>query len=130
MKVDRKAGRKARMLYRLCLVNGSLDSDRARRVSRRLGASPGRSSLAVLGAFHRLVQLDHGRHTALVESATPLDRSVREGITADLARLYGPGLQTSFSENAALLGGLRIKVASDIYDGSLQGRLAALEARL
>ena len=130
MKGSKKTGRVARTLYRLCLVNGTLHHDRARRISRRLATSSRRGSLAVLSAFHRLVQLDHDQHTALVESAAPLAASVREEIQSDLTRLYGPGLQTSFTENPALLGGVRIKVASDVYDGSLQGRLAALEARL
>ena len=130
MKRNKKAGRAARSLYRLCLVNDTLDANRAHRVTRRLGSSPQRGSLAILTAFHRLVHLDHDRHSALVESAKPLSAPVREAFLTDLARIYGPGLQTSFTENPALLGGVRIKVGSDIYDGSLQGRLAALEARL
>ena len=129
MQVNRKAARIARTLYRLCLVNDVLDSTRARRVSRRLTASRRRGSLAILAAFRRFVHLDHDRHTAVVESATPLGEPVRGEILADLARVYGP-LRTSFIENPTLLGGVRIRVASDIYDGSLQGRLAALEARV
>ncbi len=39
-------------------------------------------------------------------------------------------LETSFEQNAALIGGVRIKVGSDVYDGSVRARLAALEARL
>ena len=130
MKWNRKTGRLARTLYRRCLVDGALDAGRAHRVGQRLATSGRRGSLAILAAFHRLVHLDHDRHTASVESAMPLDPPVRDEIRADLARLYGSGLQITFTENAALLGGVRIKVASDIYDGSLQGRLAALEARL
>ena len=36
-------------------------------------------------------------------------------------------LETSFGENPALIGGMRIKVGSDVYDGSIRARLAALE---
>ena len=130
MKANRKTRRLARALYRLCLVNGAIDGGRARRVSRRLASSGSRGSLPILVEFHRLVRLDHDRHAALVESATALATSVRDGILADLSRVYGPGLHTSFRSNATLIGGVRIKVGSDVYDGSLQGRLAALEARL
>ena len=130
MKANRKTRRLARTLYRLSCVNGVLDGDRARRISRRLASSGRRGSLTTLAEFHRLVRLDHDRHAALVESATPLDATVRDAILADLSRLYGGRLQTSFTENPALVGGVRIKVGSDVYDGSLQGRLAALEARL
>jgi F-type H+-transporting ATPase subunit delta len=130
MRANRRAGRVARTLYRLCLVDGALDHARARRVIRRLAASGRRGSLPILGAFHRFVSLDYDRHTASVESAMALDAAARDEIRADLLRVHGPGLRTFFTENPALIGGLRIKVGSDVYDGSLRSRLAALEARL
>jgi F-type H+-transporting ATPase subunit delta len=35
-------------------------------------------------------------------------------------------VNVSFTQNATLLGGMRIKVGSDVYDGSVQARLNAL----
>ena len=32
----------------------------------------------------------------------------------------------TFDQNPALIGGLRVKVGSDVYDGSIQARLKAL----
>jgi F-type H+-transporting ATPase subunit delta len=43
-----------------------------------------------------------------------------------LNQIYGQGLNISFAQNPALLGGLRIKVGSDVYDGSVQSRLENL----
>jgi len=43
-----------------------------------------------------------------------------------LGRVYGPGLIFDFRQSAALIGGMRIKVGSDVYDGSVQARLNAL----
>jgi len=34
----------------------------------------------------------------------------------------------TFGVNPELIGGLRVKVASDVFDGSVRGRLAALES--
>lgn len=130
MKSMKKTKREARKLFRVCLVNGALDQGRARKVTRHLAASKQRGAVAVLSAFHRLVQLDHDRHSAIVESAAPLDALVRGELEGNLRRTYGPRIVTSFAENPDLLGGVRIKVASDIYDGSVRGRLAALQARL
>jgi F-type H+-transporting ATPase subunit delta len=130
MKANRKARRLARTLYRRCLVSGALDANRARRVGQRLASSGRRGSLSILAEFHRLLQLDHGRHAALIESATALAGPVRDQILADLSRVYGPRVHTAFTENPTLVGGVRIRVGTDVYDGSLQGRLAALEARL
>ena len=130
MKPNKKIRRASRQLFRLCLVDGVLEENRARQVAQRIAASRRRGSLLLLADFQRLVRLDRDRHTALVESATPLVASLRDGITADLARIYGPGLHASFEQNPALIGGMRIKVGSDVYDGSLRARLAALAARL
>ena len=125
-----KAKRTARRLYRICLVGGTLDETRVRRVVRRLAGARGRGSLATLTAFRRLVALDRDRHTAVVESAAPLDAPLRSGLERQLQHRYGANLVTSFAENPALLGGLRIRVGSDVYDGSIRARLAALLARL
>jgi F-type H+-transporting ATPase subunit delta len=86
--------------------------------------------LAVLSDLQRLVRLDRERHTAVVESAMSLSDDVREDVKAGLARIYGIGLETSFEHNPALIGGMRIRVGSDVYDGSVRSRLEALETRL
>jgi F-type H+-transporting ATPase subunit delta len=130
MKTTRKTKRAARQLFRLCLVNGVVDESRVRLVARRLAESKRRGALAVLGDVQRLVRLDRDRHAAVVESAAPLAGDVRDRVQAGLVRAYGPGLATSFEHNPALIGGMRIKVGSDVYDGSVRGRLAALEAGL
>ena len=130
MKANRRTKRAARALYRLCVVEGALDAPRVRLVAGRLAASSRRGALPVLVSFQRLVRLDHDRHSALVESAVALDPRVREQLQQGLARTYGAELETAFTENPALIGGVRIKVGSDVYDGSLRARLAALESRL
>ena len=130
MIANRKIKRAARRLFRVCQVDGVLNERLVREVARRLGSSPRRGSVQTLRHFLRLVRLDLDRHTARVESAAPLPSSVREAIQSDLARRYGRTLETTFSENPALIGGMRIRVGSDVYDDSVRARLAALEARL
>ena len=101
-------------------------------VSSRVG-SPSRNVEAVssvLSNFRRLVRLDRDRHTAVIESATSLGGDEREDIQTGLARVYGPGLDASFKENPRLIGGVRIRVGSDLYDGSVRARLAAFEDQL
>jgi F-type H+-transporting ATPase subunit delta len=128
MKATRRSRRGARHLFRVCMASGVLDEQRARDVARRLGASRRRGALAMLSEFHRLVRLDRERHTALVESAQPLPADQWHDVQARLVSRYGPGLQTTFAHTPDLIGGVRIKVGSDVYDGSVRGRLAALES--
>jgi F-type H+-transporting ATPase subunit delta len=130
MKAKKKVTQAARRLYRLALVDGRLDEGRVRRIAQRLAASKRRGSLSLLACLQRLVRLDRDRHAAVVESATALPAALRQDVEAGLARAYGQGLDASFQENPALIGGMRIKVGSDVYDGSVRARLAALEDRL
>jgi F-type H+-transporting ATPase subunit delta len=130
MNTTRRAKRSARQLFRLCVVNGVLDETRVRLVARRLAASGRRGALLILSGFHRLVRLDRERHTALVESAAPLPDALRQTVASGLTRKYGADVTTTFEQAPALIGGMRIKVGSDVYDGSVRARLDALRARL
>ena len=127
MKVTKQARREGKQLFRLCLVNGLIEEKRARQVVQQIVAAKPRGYLATLSYFQRLVELDCARHTAKIESALALPADLQASVQAGLARVYGPGLTASFAENPALIGGMRIRVGSDVYDGSVQGRLAALE---
>ena len=127
MKTIKQLESEAKHLYRLCLVDGFLDEDRVRQVVRRVLESKQRGSFTLLSHFRRLVKLDCARHTATVESATPLPADLQTSVSSDLERLYGPKLSISFADNSALIGGMRIKVGSDVYDSSVKARLAALE---
>lgn len=129
MKVSKAARRSAKRLYRLCLSDdGSVDEARAREVARRVAAAAPRSRrrLQVLWQFKQLVALNVIRHTAHVESATPLGDDLQTTVRNRLTRRYGRGLATTFAENPLLIGGIRVRVASDLYDGSVRGRLTAL----
>ena len=77
-----------------------------------------------------MVRLDRDRHSAVVESAEPLAGEVREAVVTALTNRYGAGLATSFVSNQALIGGMRVTVGSDVYDGSIRHQLSTLEARL
>ena len=127
MIASKRARSEAKQLFRSCLVNGVLDDDRARLAVQRVIQAKPRGFMGILSYFQRLVKLDLERRTARVESAAPLNANLQSQVRAGLARRYGAGLELSFAQNPALLGGLRIQVGCDVYDGSVQGRLAALE---
>jgi F-type H+-transporting ATPase subunit delta len=44
-----------------------------------------------------------------------------------IKKIYGEGVSLTFDRNPALIGGLRVKVGSDVYDGSIRTRLEKLE---
>ena len=127
MKISKQARREAKELFRACVSNGLLDENRTRQaVTRVLDAKP-RGYLTILSHFQRLVKLDIERRTARVESAVPLPPDLQASVQNSLARVYGAGLKISFAQNPALIGGMRVKIGSDVYDGTVQARLAALK---
>ncbi len=129
MRLTKQSRREAKSLLRCCVTNGLLDENRVRQVVQKVAEAKPRGYLGLLNYFRHLVQMDIARRQARVESSTDLSPQQQEGVSARLAKAYGPGLSVSFVRNPALIGGLRVTVGSDVYDGSVQGRLAALVDR-
>jgi len=127
MKITRQAKRDAKQLYRFCLVKGLLDESRVRHVVQGVLATGNRDGPPILAHFLRLVKLDRAQHTATIESATPLPADLQTLVQTGLANRYGPGLTTTFTRRPELIGGMRIRVGCDVYDGSVRAGLEALE---
>ena len=127
MKITRQAKREAKQLYRFCLVKGLLDENRVRQVVQRILATSDRAGPPILAHFLRLVKLDCAQHTATIESATPLPADLQATVQTGLVHRYGPGLTTAFTQRPELIGGMRIQVGCDVYDGSVRAGLEALE---
>ena len=131
MQTTKQAERDAKKLLRLCLVDGSLDEARVRQVVRpgdrvrpvRRARRP--VAVSAPGAA-RQSQAQRRRWTAPRRCRPTCGQRIEAALGADAT---GRTVTTSFAENPALIGGVRIKVGSDVYDGSVQGHLAALESR-
>lgn len=128
MKISKTAAATARRIFGLCQVNGSLDEDRLRKAVVMLKDGQARELHAVLGALHRLTRLELEGRKVTVESAVELDEASRSKVLAELSGKYGADLNIEYKINAELIGGMRIKVGDDVFDGSVQGRLNRLEA--
>ena len=127
MKISKQSLREARQLFRSCQVDGLLDEGRARQALVRLSERQPRGYLQILSRFHRLVQLDQEQRAARVESATLLPADLQNAIAGQITAKYGRGMNISFAQDPALIGGLRIQAGSDLYDGSVKTRLEKLE---
>jgi len=129
MKISKQARRDARELFRICMVRDALDENRARKAVAAVIQGKPRGYIEILSHLQRLFRLEVARRTATIESAVPLSPQVQAEIQGDLTRRYGSGLDFHFTQNPALIGGARIQVGGDVYDGSVQGRLAQLESQ-
>ena len=126
MKISKQAKRDAKQLFNACKLGGLLDDGRIRQTVQAVVTRKPRGYVGILSHFQRLVTLDLDRRAALVESAVALTPAQQAAVQQNLASRYGQGLNIGFAQNAALIGGLRIKVGSDLIDGSVQNRIAAL----
>ena len=110
-------------------MNGSVDEDHARQVVQRIVAAGRRGYPRLLRQFERLLKLERERHRARVECAVPLTTDLQASVRRHIVSVYGPQVATEFAQNPCLIGGMRIQVGSDVYDGSIMSGLTALEKR-
>ncbi len=127
MKISKQSRRDGKSLFRACMVDGQLDESRAREVVRLVVGGKPRGYLATLTHFQRLLKLHLDSRRARVENAVFSSPELIAGIEASLTRRYGRGLDITYWINPELVGGLKIRVGSDVYDGSVKARLEALK---
>ena len=81
-------------------------------------------------AFSALLDARQGITQAAVTSAADLTAKERAELDAALAKLTGQKVQAQFNTDAALIGGVVVRIGSTIYDGSLRAQLDRLRARM
>lgn len=126
MKISKVANATARRIFRMCQTDGKLDEANLLKCIRKVAADKPRDYRGILSALKRLVRLEVERRHVVVESATDLDNASRERVSAGLASKYGSDLTYEFRVNPELLGGLKVRVGNDVFDGSVKGRLDRL----
>jgi F-type H+-transporting ATPase subunit delta len=127
MKISKQARQEAKQLFRACLVNGGVEENRVRQTVTLMLARKPRAYLSILTHFQRLVKLAVEERTAWISTVVPLTPPQQSSLQNLLTQRYGPGLYFNFGTQPALIGGMRVRVGSDVFDGSLQARLTALQ---
>lgn len=126
MKLNREARKQSRELYSLALVNGRLDADRARQIADTLVAAKPRHYVQILQEFTRLIRIELLKRHARITSAAPLDGETQATVKDEILTKFGRDFTLDFAVDPALIGGMRVQVASDVWDGSIRSRLEAL----
>ena len=126
MKGTKQSRRFAKQLFKSCQANGRLDADRTQKAVQLLIEQKPRGYFGILQHLHRLVKLDEASRTARVESAVALGQMQQQDIQDCLNRLKGGNVTVEFTENPRLIGGMRVKIGDDVFDGSVKTRLTGL----
>ena len=130
MKINKEARRLSKELVRASFTDGQLDSGRISSLVKSLIEKKPRNYINVLNEYKRLIRLEVEKRTATIESATALSPEVAAQTAANLKQKYGGDLTTNFVVNPELLGGMRIRVGSDVWDSSVRNRLQRLQQQL
>jgi F-type H+-transporting ATPase subunit delta len=117
-------------MFRHSFTSSKLDEEKITEMVQSVIAKKPRHYVDVLKDYQHLLHLEVEKRHAVIESATPLNRSVGDQIVANLRARYGEDLATEFRTNPELLGGLRIKIGNDVWDGSVKGRLNQLQQQI
>lgn len=127
MKLTKEARKVSRELFRQTFVDGRLDETRARAMVDEVARQKPRGYMSILKNYLRLLTAEISRRHALIESAQPLSSAEAASISSDLRARHGRDLTTDFKVTPELIGGLRIQIGSDVWDGSVRNRLNRLQ---
>ncbi len=130
MKASKVAQTTARRIFRLCTQNGEINEDHLRVAMVRLATDKPRDYRGILQTLKRLVRSKLAEKQVKVESATPLDPETAGKVQSSLREKYGQDLVFEFFVNPELLGGMKVRVGNDVFDGSVKSRLERLENSL
>lgn len=125
MKINRAARAEAKSLFRICHTEKGLDEGRLRKVIQAISQQRPRGYLQILGRLAQLTKLAVDRNTHEVVSAAKLEDGGKS-VFAVLEKHFGKPLEQRAEVRPEVLGGLRIRVGSDVWDATVRGRLEAL----
>jgi F-type H+-transporting ATPase subunit delta len=130
MKINKEIRQLSRQLMRASFTDGQLDQGKIGSLVDSLVAKKPRHYIKVLENFRRLLRLEVEKRRARIESASELSPEASAQLIDNLKRKYGQDLIPEFAVNPELLGGMRIRVGSDVWDATVRNRLERLQQQL
>jgi F-type H+-transporting ATPase subunit delta len=130
MKLNKDIRQLSRKMLQASFTDGQLDPGRISSLVDSLIAQKPRNYIDVLKNYRRLLRLELKKRHATIETASEVDPAIRSEIEDNLKSKYGNDLATEFHVDPQLLGGMRIRVGSDVWDGSVRNRLERLQQEL
>src|SRR5437660_8826153 len=126
MKINKEIRQLSRAMLRASLTERQLDRGRTASLVDSLIARKPRHYVEILKNYRRLLRLELEKRQARIETASEVDSATTSELVANLKKKYGSDLTTEFVVNPDLLGGMRIRVGRDVWDGTVRIRLERL----
>jgi F-type H+-transporting ATPase subunit delta len=130
MKLNKEIRQLSRKMLQASFTDGQLDRNRIAALVDSVIAEKPRNYINVLKNYKRLLRLEVEKRHATIETASEVDLAIRSEIVSNLKSKYGNDLATEFHVDPELLGGMRVRVGNDVWDGSIRNRLQRLQHEL
>jgi len=130
MKINKEIRQLSREMLRASFRDGQLDPARISSIIDSVTARKPRNFIDVLKNYRRLLRLEVEKRRARIETASEMDPATQSEVVSNLKKKYGSDLTPQFVINPELLGGMRIQVGNDVWDGSVRNRLERLQQQL
>ena len=130
MKLNKEIRQLSRKMLQASFTDGQLDPGGIASLVDSVIKEKPRNYISVLKNYKRLLRLEVEKRHATIETANEVDPAIRSEMAANLKSKYGDDLATDFHVDPQLLGGMRIRVGSDVWDGSVRNRLERLQHEL
>ena len=130
MRINKEIRQISREMLRASFTGKQLDRGKIGSIVESFVAKKPRNYIDILQHYKRLLRLEIQKRHAKIESATQLAPEAATKIVEKLKKKYGADLTSEFAVDPALLGGVRVHVGSDVWDGTVRTRLQRLEQEL
>jgi len=130
MKINKEIRQLSREMLRASFTDGQIDRGKITSLVQSLIARQPRRYRDILQYYKRLVRLEIEKRHARIESSTQVSPETSARIVENLKKKRGRDLTAEFVLNPELLGGVRIRVGSDVWDDSVRDRLERLQKQL
>ncbi|PYI89808.1 MAG: hypothetical protein DMF03_06700 [Verrucomicrobia bacterium] len=130
MKVNKEIRQVSRGMLRASFTDGQLDGGKVASLVQSLVTRKPRRFINILQNYKRLLRLEIEKRHAKIESATELSPQASSQIVARLKQKYGEDVTAEFVVDPTLFGGMRVRVGSDVWDGTVRNRLERLQQQL
>ena len=130
MKLNKEIRQLSRKMLQASFTDGQLDPGRIASLVDSLVTRKPRNYIDALKNYKRLLRLELEKRHARIDTASEVDPAIRSEIEANLKSKYGNDLSSEFHVDPQLLGGMRIRVGNDVWDGTVRNRLERLQHEL
>ena len=130
MKINKEIRQISRQMLRASFTDGQLDRGKIASLVQSLITKKPRRYIDILQNYKRLLRFEIEKRHATIESASELSPQMSSKILTKLKKKYGNDLTADFIVDPTLLGGMRVRVGSNVWDGTVRNRLQRLQQQL